>query len=91
MKSLSLAVVLLAGLSACAAATAQPVENISGKRHANLAAAQRLTNEAFEKISAAQAANEYDMEGHAAKAKNLLDEANRELNAAALAANKNAK
>jgi hypothetical protein len=39
----------------------------------------------------AQQANEWDMEGHAQKAKNLLGEVNRELRAAANAANRNAK
>src|SRR6185437_1367804 len=51
------------------------------------AAAQRLTTQAWEKISAAQAANEWDMGGHAQKAKELLDQANRELKEAAEAAN----
>ena len=68
-----------------------PKQNVSAARHPNIAAAQRLTAEAFEKITAAQQANEWDMAGHAAKAKKLLDEANNELKAAALAANKNKK
>jgi len=67
---------------------AEPVRNISGKRHPNLAAAQRLVDKAYEKITAAQVANEFDMEGHAAKSKELLDQVNRELKAAAMAANK---
>lgn len=68
-----------------------PARNISGRRHPNLNAAQRLTQQAYDKIVAAQQANEWDMEGHAAKAKDLLDQANRELKQAAQAANKNAK
>jgi hypothetical protein len=68
-----------------------PAENVSGKRHPNLAAAQRLCVQAFEKIQAAQGANEWDMDGHAAKAKELLDQASRELKEAAEAANKNHK
>jgi len=67
----------------------QPAQNVSKGKHPNLAAAQRLTNQAFEKISAAQQANEWDMQGHAAKAKTLLDQANNELKQAAQAANKN--
>ena len=74
-------------LVASVAIAGPPVENV-GKRHPNLAAAQRLCNQAYEKISAAQQANEWDMQGHAAKAKDLLDEANRELKAAAEAANR---
>jgi len=56
--------------------------------HPNLAAAQRHLDQAFEKINAAQAANEWDMDGHAAKAKDLIDQASRELKAAAETANK---
>lgn len=80
------------GLVVCGLTVAQkPVRNVSGARHPNLAAAQRLTENAFEKISAAQQANEFDMDGHAAHAKQLLDQANQELKAAAEAANKNHK
>lgn len=39
----------------------------------------------------AQKANEWDMQGHAQKAKDLLDQANSELKLAAQAANRNAK
>jgi transketolase len=38
-----------------------------------IAAAQRLSKQAWEKIVAAQRANEWDMKGHAQKAKELLD------------------
>jgi hypothetical protein len=76
-------------LVAGALAFAQPVHNVSGARHPNIAAAQRLSQQAFEKIVAAQQANEWDLNGHAQKAKNLLEEANRELKEAAEAANHN--
>jgi hypothetical protein len=79
-------VLLMGGL-----ALAQPKANISGGRHPNLAAAQRLSQQAYQKIVAAQEANEWDMAGHAQKAKNLLDEVNRELKQAAEAANRNKK
>jgi hypothetical protein len=79
------------GLVVCGVTIAQPARNVSGARHPNLAAAQRLTQQAFDKISAAQSANEFDMDGHAAHAKQLLDQANNELKAAAEAANKNHK
>ena len=69
-------------------APAPPVEDISGRRHPNLAAAQRLSRDAWVRITAAQKANEWDMEGHAAKAKELLDQVNAELKMAAEAANK---
>lgn len=86
---------LLSG-AACAALllgslahAAPPVRNVSPARHPNLAAAQRLSHEAFEKIEAAQRANEWDMNGHAQKAKELLDQVNVELKLAAEAANRN--
>jgi hypothetical protein len=63
-----------------------PKDNV-GARHPNLAAAQRLSQQAWEKMTAAQQANEWDMDGHAAKAKDLLDQANREMKLAAEAAN----
>ena len=69
----------------------RPKDNVSGARHPNLAAAQRLSRQAWEKIVAAQEANEWDMQGHAQKAKNLLDQANNELKLAAEMANRNHK
>jgi F0F1-type ATP synthase membrane subunit b/b' len=68
-------------------AAAPPVRDISHKRHPNLASAQRLARHAWEKILAAQKANEWDMEGHAQKAKELLDQVNNELKIAAGEAN----
>jgi hypothetical protein len=67
----------------------RPKEDVSPRRHPNLAAAQRFTEQAWQKISAAQEANEFDMQGHAQKAKELLSEANKELKEAAEAANRN--
>jgi hypothetical protein len=69
----------------------KPEKDINPHRHPNLAAAQRFCDQAFQKITAAQEANEFDMNGHAAKAKELLDQASRELKLSAEAANKNAK
>jgi major membrane immunogen (membrane-anchored lipoprotein) len=67
----------------------KPAENISARKHPNLAAAQRMCREAYDKIVAGQQANEWDLEGHAAKAKDLLDQASNELKQAAEAANHN--
>ena len=67
----------------------KPAKNVSPKRHPNLAAAQRLSAQAYQKIIAAQQANEWDMNGHAQKAKELLDQVNDELKQAAEAANAN--
>jgi hypothetical protein len=66
----------------------RPPENVSPKKHPNLAAAQRLVEQAFTKITEGQRANEFDLAGHAAKAKALLDDANKELKLAAEAANR---
>jgi hypothetical protein len=63
-------------------------QNVSRQRHPNLWAAQTFIEKAIQKVSAAQVANEYDMDGHAAKAKGLLDKAYDEIKLAALAANK---
>jgi hypothetical protein len=90
-KSLVGAFLAVALVGGGVAVAQKPAENVSGKRHPNLAAAQRLSQQAFGKITAAQEANEWDMDGHAAKAKDLLDQANQQLKMAAEAANKNHK
>jgi hypothetical protein len=69
----------------------KPKENVSAGRHPNIAAAQDLCRQAYEKIVAAQKANEWDMAGHAQKAKNLLDQVNNQLKMAAEQANANKK
>jgi len=58
-----------------------------GARHPNLMAAQDLINRAYDRLTAAQQANEWDMGGHAARAKDLLDQAKHEIREAAEAAN----
>ena len=67
----------------------KPAQNVSPRRHPNLSAAQNLAERAFQRILDAQKANEWDMDGHAQKAKDLLDQANKELKLAAEAANRN--
>ena len=67
----------------------RPVRNVSGARHPNIAAAQRLSRQAWQRIVDAQKANEWDLDGHAEKAKRLLDDVNHELKLAAEAANRN--
>lgn len=80
--------VAVAALAMGSLALAQrPKDNVGG-RHPNLAAAQRLSTQAYERVVAAQQANEWDMQGHAQKAKELLDQVNRELKMAAEAANR---
>jgi hypothetical protein len=72
-----------------AALAQRPARNVARGRHPNIAAAQRLSRQAWERIVEAQKANEWDMQGHAQKAKELLDQANNELKLAAQAANRN--
>jgi hypothetical protein len=57
--------------------------------HPNLEAARNDLNGAWEHITRAQQANEYDMGGHAAKAKDLIGNAKEEVRMAAEAANAN--
>jgi hypothetical protein len=51
--------------------------------HPNLEAAKNDLNAAWEHITRAQSANEYDMGGHAAKAKELIGNAKEEVRMAA--------
>ncbi len=62
---------------------------INARKCLNLAVTQKLVAQAYDKITAAQRANEWDMEGHAAKSKELPDQANAELKPATEAANEN--
>ena len=83
-KSLYLAAVLAVGLIFVTISLAQrPVTNIDAARHPNLAEAQHHLVQAFEKIEEAQKANKDELGGHAEKAKELLDQASRELKEAA--------
>lgn len=63
-------------------------QNVNPHRHPNIAAAQRLVDQALGRIESAQQANEFDMAGHAARARELLNQANQELKEAAEAANR---
>src|SRR5947209_7154936 len=89
MKKILIGAVTVLMLTGGLAVAGKPVRNVAPGRHPNIAAAQRLVREAFEKITAAQRANEWDMNGHAQKAKELLDQVNIELKEAAEAANEN--
>ena len=57
------------------------------KGHPNMIAAAKALDVAWDKITAAQKANEYDLGGHAAKAKDAIQLAMNELKLAAQAAN----
>lgn len=66
----------------------EPVQNIDPARHGNLAAAQSLIRQAYDRITEAQQDNRYQLGGNAARAKSLLQQANEELRLAANAANR---
>jgi F0F1-type ATP synthase membrane subunit b/b' len=85
LRLLFAAALLLGGI----AVAQKPAENVNPNRHPNLAAAQRACDHAYEKIVEAQQANEFDLSGHAAKAKELIEQASQELKQAAQTANKN--
>lgn len=81
---------LTAGVLACAVTTAfaqEPAQNIDPARHGNLAAAQNMVREAYDRVGTAQAINADQLGGHAARAKELMREANDEIKLAAIVAN----
>lgn len=84
-------VALLGGavlVSGCATAQQAPPVDI-GDRHGNLRQAQELIQQAYEIIGRAQFDNNSRLGGHAARAKELLQQADAELRAAADTANQN--
>ncbi len=85
MKKMMLATLLTFGMTGVA--FAKPKVTVSSAKHPNIAAAQKLAQEAYEKITAAQKANEYQLGGNAAKAKDLLEQVNNLLKEAARTAN----
>ena len=76
---------LVLGLAASCVTVAAAVDPY---RHPNLAHAQGFIDQAIGSVDAAQRANEYDMGGHAARAKELLRQAREEIKLAAGAANR---
>jgi hypothetical protein len=90
LSKIVLSVVVATGATACAEVPriGEPVTDVSPYRHGNLAAAQELVRGAYDKLSDAQAANNAELGGHAARAKELLREAGEEIKLAAIAANR---
>ena len=76
---------LVLGCSGALVAQA-PVVNI-GDRHGNLRAAQQYIVSAWQRIDEAQQDNNYNLGGHAGRAKDLLVQADEELRLAANVAN----
>jgi hypothetical protein len=79
MKRIVLAVAVATLLGFGAGVSARP-------HHPNIVAAHNLVISAMRRIRAAQRANEFDLAGHAAKAKTLLEQAEVELKLAMEAA-----
>ncbi|RKP50747.1 hypothetical protein [Trinickia fusca] len=87
MKRFVSTTAVLAAALCCSAAFAQtPPQNV-GHKHPNLRAAQHLVDQANKRVEDAQKANEWDLGGHAEKARQLLVQANEELKQAAEFAN----
>lgn len=93
--SAGLAAAALLALVSCAsdpppppAGYLEPLVDIDPSRHGNLAAAQRYVREAYDRISDAQRANDGQLGGHAARAKDILRQVNVELRLAADVANR---
>ncbi|MGZ2749945.1 hypothetical protein [Burkholderia stagnalis] len=87
MKRLVSNAILATAALCCTAAFAQTPPHNVGHKHPNLSAAQRLIDQANKRIDTAQKSNEWDLSGHAEKARNLLVQASEELKQAAEAAN----
>jgi hypothetical protein len=75
----SILVIIVCGLLAIALTLTLNARNKSGVRHPNLVSAENLTTQAYGKLVAAQQANEWDLGGHAQKAKQLLEQAKDEI------------
>jgi hypothetical protein len=95
MKPLRRTVVIAASSLLAAALLLQPSAqsqepplNVDPGLHGNIAHAQEFTRQAYDAMTAAQQANEYDLGGHAARAKQLLFQASEEMKQSALAANR---
>lgn len=96
VKNFGIKGVLIAALALCAAfalgavSFAQPQQGppvTVGDRHGNMRAAQQLIQQAWRKVNEAQVDNNYNLGGHAGKAKDLLSEASEEIKLSAEAAN----
>jgi len=64
---------------------------IAAEKNPNITAAENYMSQALAKITDAQKANEFDMEGHAQKAKDLVTQAQAEMQQAETIADQKAK
>jgi hypothetical protein len=58
-----------------------------GERHGNMRAAQELIQQAWQKVDEAQKDNNYNLGGHAGRAKELLSQASEQIKLSSEAAN----
>ena len=86
MKSRKVIGIALLGMGLFAGGIAVGQDPGMWGRHPNLADAERHTRMAIDKLNAAQGANDWDLGGHAAKAKDLLAHADDEIRKATFAA-----
>ena len=84
-----LAVCAAFGMGALVYAQGGPPPINIGKRHGNMRAAQELIQQAWIKVDSAQQDNNYNLGGHAGRAKDLLSQASDEIKLAAEASNHN--
>ena len=75
------------GMAPRAPGTGAPTPPRAAKSSSIFYCLDLILGQAYDRIVAAQQANEWDMGGHAAHAKELLDQANHEIKIAAEAAN----
>ena len=86
-KKMQIFAAVLTAVLFCGVTLAQnPTVTVDKKGHPNLAQAQEHIVQANHFLELAQKVNNYDMQGHAEKARQLLQQANDEVRAAAEAA-----
>jgi hypothetical protein len=88
--SIALGALIAVAATGCAevpVSTGEPLLDVSPYRHGNLAAAQELLRGAYDRLGDAQQANNSELGGHAARAKELLRQADDEIKLAAITAN----
>ncbi|MBS1852427.1 MAG: hypothetical protein JST79_16090 [Acidobacteria bacterium] len=82
-KKMISTLVLLAATCALLYAASAPTVTVDSSRHGNLASAQQSIVAAWQSINTAQQENRNHLGGHAEKAKDLLNQANQEIQYAA--------
>ena len=83
LTAAALAALCMAAATIAAAQPAPPPEQDVGRHHGNIEAAQKLTRQAWDRLSAAQQDNRDDAGGHLRRAKEYLDQASAEMKQAA--------